>query len=185
MPSEEEFDVSLRSLLVWPIDGQTEEELRSNFEGFVSGALCLSASNLGEYTIARERSAPKARAYLMVSVTLASKHVRDDVFSLGPDLAGFRDIENKPTCGLSLHIPAKLMPSFKTLENFAFYLRKKNQGNVKTHIKFDTYGRTLFLQARHVNDDEWSNFTVEQARQELSEKNTRKAFQDTYGTVYW
>ena len=58
------------------------------------------------------------------------------------------------------------------------YLKLKGfilQGRIKTHIKFDDLNRSLFLQARRQDDEGGTNFTAEQARQQLSERNTRKA----------
>ena len=123
----------------------------------------------------RARSAPKGRAYLETIVTFVDKQARDDVFSRGPMLAGFRDEDGRPTCGLRLHIPGFLMSSFKVLESFSFYLRNKHRGEITKYIKFDEHEQTLFLQVRHKSENDWIFFSVDQAREEMAKNNSVKA----------
>ena len=108
--------------------------MREKFEEFCTEALGTSLDSLGNYTIKRQRAAPRARAYLQVVVRFEDTYTRDEFFALGPNLAGFRDQEEKPTCGLRLHIPTKLMPTFKTLEAFGFDLKRIHKDKVRKHI---------------------------------------------------
>ena len=101
-------------------------------------------------------------------------YYRDDFFSRGPMLAEHRDHQGKPTCGIRLHIPAHLMSSFKTLEQYGYELKNKHGNEIKKHIKFEDYDGTLFLQVKHRNDKDWLNFSVEQARSELKGGNDRR-----------
>ena len=90
-------------------------------------------------------------------------------------LADYRDDEGKPASGLRLHVPGFLMSSFKVLENFAFQLRKRHNGELTKYIKFDEFERNLYLQVRHKRETEWIVFTPEQAKKELDKENGQKA----------
>ena len=179
-PNEREenaFDVARRSIRIWPIDGKNKEEMMRNVDAFFREALGANpgSDTYGVESIERARSAPRGRAYLETIVTFVDKHARDDIFARGPMLADYRDNEGKPTCGLRLHIPGFLMSTFKVLENFAFHLRKKHNGELTRYIKFDEYDRTLFLQVRHKRESDWVVFSPAQAKEELDKENTSKA----------
>ena len=136
--TDEEYEICRRSVLLWPIAGDSPAEMLANYEKFWEQALRTPAGNFGKIKISRERSAPNARAYLVTCITFGDVYQRDEFFALGPHLADYRDGENKPTCGIRLHIPKKLMPSFKILESFGFEMRRKHERDeVKRHIKFD------------------------------------------------
>ena len=66
------------------------------------------------------------------------------------------------------------MSTFKTLENFAFQLKKRNNGDLTKYIKFDEFQRSMYLQVRHRRESDWITFTAEQARREMDKENNQK-----------
>ena len=72
-------------------------------------------------------------------------------------------------------VKLNLNSSSPVLDTPWFDLRRRHNGRIKTHIKFDDFGKTLFLQAKHEEDDEWTKFSAEQARKELAERNSKRA----------
>ena len=110
-----------------------------------------------------------------ILATFADNHARDRVFSCGPKLAGYREANGRPTCGLRLHIPGHLMAQFKILENFSNGLRSKHGPAMRKHIKFDEESECLFVQVKHDNDKDWVDFSVEQARAEREKGNESRA----------
>ena len=167
------YDDARRSLRIWPIKGKENSEIRENVEVFCSEALLLSG-NLGIVKVERARSSPRGRAFLEVIVEFEDPFARDRVFACGPQLAGFRDDEGRPTCGLRLQIPQHLMGQFRTLESFAFVHRSRHKGEVRKHIKFDDANACLYIQIKHRKDDDWMTFSYEHAKMEQEKNNTKK-----------
>ena len=170
------YEKARRSLRIWPLKGSSDGELLAAVQDFCSNALLLPASaGYGIKSVARVRSSPRSHSFLEVVVVFEDNYHRDRVLSSGPKLAGYRDENGRPTCGLRLQIPGHLMTQFKVLENFAFSKKKDFGGKIKKHIKFDEAGRCLFLQMKHiVDDEEWSDFSFEQARDEQKKRNEKR-----------
>ena len=121
---------------MWPITGKDENEILAGVKDFCRNALGLG-SDLGIAAVERARSSPRGQPYLEAVVEFEDNFSRDRVFSCGPQLASYRDNNNRPTCGLRLQIPGHLMGQFRALENFAYMHRTRHRGEVKKHIKFD------------------------------------------------
>ena len=146
-----------------------------NVKSFCYGALAFEKDeDIGIISVERARSAPKGKAYMEVIVSFKDSNARDIALARGPYLAEYRDQDNKPTCGIRLHIPPHLMTAFKTLESYGYYLKNEHREDIRKYIKFDEYDETLFLQVKHAKDDEWLTFTPEQAKRELYQKNEKR-----------
>ena len=169
------YEKARRSIRVWPIAGANKEEMMDSLKDFCMNALLLGDSNLGVIGIDRARSSPRGRAYLETVVEFEDADSRDRVFSCGPRLSGYRDKDDRPTCGLRLQIPGHLMTQFRTLEAFAYSHRNRHNGNVKKHIKFDDSNYGLYVQLKHSRDDEWTNFSFETAKAEQEKNNAGRA----------
>ena len=109
-----------------------------------------------------------------VIVTFRDNYARDNIFSKGVNLAEYKDIQNRPTCGIRLHIPAHLMNAFKTLEAYGVELKRQHRNKLRKYIKFDEAEEDLYLQIKHDDDDSWITFTPREAKKELAAKNVRK-----------
>ena len=140
---------------------------------FCHKALMMSPStDLGVETVERARSSPRGLPFLETIVVFVDSFARDRVFAGGPQLAGFRDEQRKPTCGIRLQIPGHLMPQFKALESYAYTQRNNHgPGDVKKHIKFDDASGNLFLQLKHFKDNDWINISYEKAKREQDKCN--------------
>ena len=169
------FDKARRSLRIWPLGGENPEEIMEAVKDFCYNALLLpETSNLGIEAVARVRSSPRGHSFKEVIVIFEDNYHRDRILACGPKLAGYRDDDRKPTCGIRLQIPGHLLQQFKVLENFAFARKRDFQGRIKKHIKFDDVGNCLFLQMKHLDDEEWSNFSYEQALAEQEKGNQKR-----------
>ena len=169
------FEKARRSLRIWPLKGETNEEIKEAVSDFCYNALLLPVnSNLGIESVARVRSSPRGQSFMEVVVVFEENYYRDKVLACGPKLAGYRDDDGRPTCGLRLQIPGHLMSQFKTLESFAFSKKRDFNGRIKKHIKFDDASGGLFIQMKHLDDQDWSNFSYDQALQEQEKGNARR-----------
>ena len=169
-----QFEKARKSVRIWPVEGTDTASLKTNVIDFCRNALLLQGE-LGITSVERARSSPRGRAFLEAIVEFEDNVARDRVFACGPQLAGYRDKENKPTCGLRLQIPSHLMGQFRVLESYAFkYRNKHNQGEVKKHVKFDDFNNELFVQIKHLKDDDWINVSYAQAKEECERTNASK-----------
>ena len=86
------YEAARRSLRIWPIPGETQDELVSGVTDFCHGALLLDkALSLGIEKVERVRSSPRGRPYLEVVVQFEDNFARDRILSSGPQLSGYRD----------------------------------------------------------------------------------------------
>ena len=125
------FEKARRSLRIWPLDGENQEEMLKEVKNFCYNTLMLpEGTNLGIETVSRVRSSPRGHSFKEIAVLFRENFYRDRILSKGPKLASYRDDEGKPTCGMRLQIPGHLMQQFKTLENFAFSKKKDFGGRI-------------------------------------------------------
>lgn len=171
----EEYDRARRAIRVWPITGESMLELRDGVEGFVMNALLVDDfSQEWVDTVERVPAARRGAAHSEVVVFFVDKTRRDEVFSARTRLATYIDANGKPTSGMRMHIPSFLMPAFKVLESYGYELRKLHGAELRRYIKFEEFERTLFLQVKFPNIEEWFNISVEEARTSRTRKNERR-----------
>ena len=166
----ESFLLSRKSLRVWPIEGNNEDEIRCATTAFFTQALGANARDLGIAKITRVKSAPRGVAYMEVLVEFTDAYARDDIFARGPSLASYHDDANKPTAGIRLDIPSHLMGAFKTLESLGYKLKKKHGVSFRKHIKYDEFEENLFIQVgvKFENEDvDWTNYNPAEAKEAL------------------
>ena len=173
------FELSRRSLRIWPIDGSTEKQLMDAVAVFFCQALGAPRKDeLGIKSVKRVKSAPRGIAFLEVLVEFSDTYARDDILMRGPMLSGYRDPAGKPTTGIRLDIPTHLMGSFKTLEAFGFALKRRHGQGLRKHIKFDDFTGTLYMQAGVKKEEnapiDWTDFTAEEAREGIKKLNAKK-----------
>ena len=171
----DEYDLARKSLRIWPIEGITDLEMRDSIENFVMNALLVdSFSQEWISSIKRAPTQSRGAAYNEVVVTFSDKERRDEVFAARTKLGTYVDGDGKPTSGLRMQIPGYLMPTFKILEAYGYELRGLHGPNFRRYIKFDEFERTLFLQVKFPNIDEWFNISAEEARISRQRKNNRR-----------
>ena len=83
------FLKSRRSLRLWPIEGETKEQLMESTINFCCQALQARQGSLGLVAVTRTRSAPRGTTHMEVLAEFADNIARDDILSRGPMLADF------------------------------------------------------------------------------------------------
>ena len=178
MMDDQEFERARKSARRWPIDGTDGQALEDNVMEFLRGALGLQAEDIGKFTVSRpEKSRTNLAASAVhseVVVEFRDKFVRDQVMACGPKLAGYVDRDKRPTCGMRLEIPKHLAPSFSILNRYGASLKKKAGTQVKKHIKFDNFGKCMFIQVKVDGDGEWMNVSVDEARASNTRSDMKK-----------
>lgn len=171
----QEYDRARRALRIWPIHGNSDLELRSGVEDFVMNAL-LVESFCQEWveSIEKVHSHARGAAHDEVVVYFVDKSKRDEIFSARPKLSAYIAPDGKPTSGMRLQIPSHLLPAFKLLESYGYELRKLHGETFRRYIKFEEFERTLYLQVKFPNIDEWFNISVEEARLSKTRKDKRR-----------
>ena len=101
----DKYEEALRSIRIWPIQGDTQEQMRSGFEDFLTNCLLLTPTevgNLGIERITRQRNQPGQRIHDEIRVVMARQSSREHVGSKGRMLAEYVDAENRPTAGIRI-----------------------------------------------------------------------------------
>ena len=114
---------SRRSVRVWPIDGETEDQMRKNFAEFQRDALKISPRDTDSMIVdimRRTRSSPNANAYKEVCVTFSEIDERDFVASRAINLSGYINSEGQPQAGIRLDVPGFLLPTYRDLNGYAY-----------------------------------------------------------------
>ena len=170
---EAAYDKARRSLRVWPIKGNDDDELDANFRDFAIEALQLtpeSIRNTKYASIIRVRNSPTANVFLEVCVTFQTVEERDFYLSRARLLAEFKDDQGRSQAGIRLDIPPFLMSTFKILNGHGHEIRNMHGRDTKRYIKFDEDRLTLMLEVRLPSSSKWIRITPEQARSYAEEK---------------
>ena len=171
-----EYDIARRSARIWPIVGDDEEQMKAGVEAFISGALLLDSEQVQVVSVTRAENENGYGSFVYdeVVVVFTNAAQRDRVMMSGPKLSGYVDEDKKPTCGLRQEIPAHLLPSFKVLHKYGINLKKRLGTNMKKHIKFDDYTRSLFIQIKTDTDGNWINITPDEANSSIRRSDEKK-----------
>ena len=172
-PRRAAFDKARRSMRVWPIKGDDQDEINAEFRDFAIEALLVPDTvvrNAGIVEVIRVRSSPHASIYLEVLVTFQDSQEHDFYFSKAKNLASFRDDEGNPTAGVRLDIAPYLMPTFKQLNDHGFDIRKVHGKETKRYIKYDEESLSLYLEIRLPGQNKWTRIRPDQARNFSEEK---------------
>ena len=174
---EEEFNRARRSIRVWPIEGNGIEERREATASFLTGALGLKADQVGDFKIKMPRDDEQlgynSPIFSEVIVEFDNQNIRDLVAARGVRLKDYIDKEKRPTCGIRIEVPEHLLPTFRVLNRYGNSLKRRVSSTFKKHVKFDDYGRNLFLQIK-VGSDEWLNVAPDEANKALKRNDQRR-----------
>ena len=182
---ETSYSISRRSLRIWPIKGETDQELLESFQAFARTALLigdLEVKELDIVRIRRTRTPRNSTAYLEVCVTFRCSEDRDFLAGKAPDLAPLVDNQSGvPKAGIRMDIPSYLMTTFKDLNSYAYMARKSGSRGTKTHIKHDDATMGLYLEVRLSPSSGWLRISPEKARELIAENTSeeRRALQRT------
>lgn len=176
---EVEYTRARRSMRLWPIEGETAEEIQSNTRLFLTDALEMEQSEVKNIKTHRPKNESNTNyqgpVFNEVVVEFDSNNTRDKVSTRGIKLKDFVDNDRKPTCGLRMEVPEHMLPTFRILHRYGLSLRRRMGNDFKKHIKFDDYRKSLFLQARTDPDSEWMNITPDEADESMRKGNARRS----------
>ena len=168
----QEFLRARRSLRLWPVDGQSEEDMWGGVGEFIHDILRVSTEEVGQSDIEDVRRVANIAGMpeterREVLVTFYDKKKRDTVISNSTNLASFVDATGKPTAGVRLEIPKELDDTFRLLSRFGTRLRARHGAGTKRHIKFDDFSGSLYANIKLPGDTSWTRVTAEMARDDL------------------
>lgn len=121
------YNISRRSLRIWPITGETNDQMLESFESFSRDALrvpSVEMSSIQIDRIRRTRSSPNSNTYMEVSVTFRDIDDRDYIASRAVNLGNLVQMDGKPQAGIRMDVPAFLLSTFKDLNGYAFHIRR-------------------------------------------------------------
>lgn len=166
--SRPEYAESRTSLRVWPIEGKSMTEIKSNCEEFFTNALGVDdlEQEVGQFQARRAQGQKDSTVFSEVIVKFRDPTTRDRIASKGPRLSPFIDEKGRPTCGMRMDVPGFLLPTFRLLRRCGFHM-KKNGEIVKHAVRFDDYEESIFLQVKHDSEGEWINIYPDEAHKHL------------------
>ena len=174
---ENAYDIARRSIRLWPIEGDSDDEVRKKLDEFCLEALKMTRPEIREITIEkirRTRTSPNATAFLEICVTYQNVDDRDYVMAKARNLGELVDDKGKPTAGMRMEVPGYLMSVFRDLNNYAYLVRKSGGKGSKTYTKFDDTSRSLYLEVKIPSSDSWLRITPEKARELIVESTSKE-----------
>ena len=172
-----QFEMSRRSLKIWPIEGDDQDSMRAGVLSFMTGALSIphdSVEGLGIIRVTRVRSNQAGNVYLEVCVEFSNAESRDIVAGLGHRLSGYIE-GDRPTAGIRMDIPPFLASTFRTLQNVGYNLKKRHGRLTRKYIKFDDENYDLYLEIRLEGEYQWTRIDSALAR-EIDRNENRRSF---------
>ena len=173
----QEYQLARRSVRLWPIAGETEEDIWGNVGDFIHDVLRVPHGDVKQDNIV---AVERVRGEVTVEgindqviVVFADKKERDLVLANSVHLASCVDRAGKPTAGTRLEIPIELRGTFRLLARFGTRLRARHGAGTKRHIKFDDYRGSLYTNIKLPGDTTWTRVSADMARLDL-EKSMRE-----------
>jgi hypothetical protein len=114
---------SRRSLRLWPIKGENEDEIWQSVGDFLHSKLELEETECSQESIEKIRrlkSGRRNRSNSEVLVTFYEQQVRDLVARRSSCLADYIDSDGQPTAGIKIDVPQFLLGTFNLLQSHGF-----------------------------------------------------------------
>ena len=169
-----EYLLARRSVRLWPVPGDNEEDMWVAVGDFLHDTLRVSTHELCQEDVERvDRiesgglSTSNVKDEVLVRFKDAKK--RDIVVVSSVNLAGMVDETGKPTAGIRLEIPQELVDTFRLLSRFGTRLRARHGEGTKRHIKFDDFAGSLVANIKLPGDVAWTRVTAEMAKKDLED----------------
>lgn len=134
---EEAFNLSRKSLKIWPVDGTN---LTHSVHSFLRERLGFDQEIVAAMgAIAVRRALGKAAELKKeVIARFESKEDRDMVKGAGNKLAG------KTDAGMAIHVPGHMLDSLHALNAIAYQIKSKHEG-VRRSVKFDDINQDIYM----------------------------------------
>ena len=167
-----EYTRARNSLRLWPIRGDSKEEIWRATQTFLTTNLRLgnsiSENMIEDIVAARIPSGPGVDREAII--TFKDARTRDLVMGSASKLAEYIDSNGKPTAGMRMEIPSFLQQEFRVLFRYGQTLRTRHGVGTRRHVKFDEMEKSLYLNVRLPRDDRWSLVSLEMAKRGLRTK---------------
>ena len=167
------YDKARRSMRVWPIEGDNNDEMDAGFRDFAVDALQIQDTVVRRARITdivRVRSSPQSISYLEILVSFEDAAERDYYFSRARNLATYRDESGNPTAGVRMDIPPHLMATFRLLNDHGFDIKKAHGKETRKYVKFDDIRGSLYLEIKLPGQQNWVKVSPDQVRSFGEEK---------------
>ena len=173
-PSDAEFALARRSLRLWPIQGQTRDELWHSAGLFLGNNLGLEGridkNSVESITRVEIPSGPGVSQEALVRFSDVA--LRDIVMGAASKLAPFLDQNGRATAGMRMEVPPRLQQSFRVLFKYGQSLRARHGPGTRRHVKFSDVDKSLFLNVKLPGDEQWSKVSLEVARRGIRARET-------------
>ena len=154
----------------FPINGSTEAEMTKELGNFVVEKLKIPSGILSDKDInfvRRVKSSKRSKIENEVLVAFNSVEARDLVQSYARNLADWVDPDNKkPTAGLRMEVPERLIGDFKALEQYGHAMKEKHGRGFKRHIKIDDSALCLYLDVFLPKKEKWIRVDMDHVRED-------------------
>lgn len=178
-----EFDKARRTLRIWPIDGESADQIELCLREFLENALDMTTDEVEDLRIEsteRVKSARNGLAYDEVAVVFETPERRDELSQRARLLAPYRDGDGRPTAGFRMQVPSFLETNFKLLEELGFRLRREHGIGLRRYIKFDETVHDLYLEVKMPESRKWHRIAPAIAR-EMRDRQNRDEISEIMG----
>ena len=175
------YEESLRSIRIWPIQGDSQSEMREVLEDFLLHCLLLTQTEvgiLGIERVSRLRNQPGQRVHDELWVVFSKRSSREHIASKGRMLASYVDDENHTTAGIRMDVPDFLASDYKTLDHYGLRMRNTHGKTTKRYIKYDEPNTSLLLELRLPGDITWMKITQTLARELVGAANQEEIYRN-------
>ena len=170
-PEPHEYGRARKSLRIWPVVGNTAEEVWRATGDFLHCLLRLP--EIGEnqiQTLTRPDFPSGFGIKDEIIVLFKTASTRDTVISASSKLSDRIDNSGRPTAGIRIEVPHCLKDDFNLLNKFGQRLKARHGPGTRRHVKFDDSNRSLFLNMKLPGDDRWSRVDVDLARRSMAQR---------------
>ena len=167
-----DYLLARRSVRVWPVPGETIEELWEGAGEFIQVNMAIPESDMNQEDIEEVRRAgTSGRPGIIkdeIIIVFKNKEKRDLLLVNSVNLSEMVGSDGRPTAGTRLEIPEELMDEFRLHTRFGMRLRARHGPGNKRHVKFDDFSGKLYSNIKLPGDVQWTRVTSQMARDDLN-----------------
>ena len=160
-----------RSSRIFPIQGETEQEMRTSLREFFITKMKIPARDIQEEDIEQVRRVRLRRdkeGLGEVTVLFCDLETRDRMVSYARNLGPFVDSAGKPTAGIRFEIPDYLSGVHKTLLQYGHALWNKynKDAEFKRNVRFSDVDMSFCLDVKIPGKVDWTTVSYEREMRE-------------------
>ena len=177
-PRKVQFHTSRRSVRIWQVKGENDDELRRESLRFVREKLKVAHGDVNDAQIERIRrtkTAKKSKVKFEALITLDDRYTRDILVAHAKNLAPYIDEEAQPTAGLRIDYPPHLTSAYRTLEWYGAEIWRRQGKGTRRNIKFDDATEEIYIDICKPGESYWHRVSVDMADELRSKKSKEEA----------